>query len=119
MGYFRENIEKLAGYESGFQPKKADVVKLNTNENPYPPSPQVMEALAAVTPDLLRRYPDPLGEQFRAAAAQLNGVEPEQIICCNGADDLLTMAFRAFCDGSRAVAYPVPTYSPDHTHPVG
>jgi histidinol-phosphate aminotransferase len=60
MGYFRENIEKAKGYEPGFQPKQADVVKLNTNENPYPPSPEVMKVLAEIGPEQLRRYPDPI-----------------------------------------------------------
>ena len=111
MGYFRENIEKAKGYEPGFQPRQTDVLKLNTNENPYPPSPKVMEVLAEIKPDQLRRYPDPVGDQFRRAAAEVHGLSPENILCCNGGDELLTMAFRAFCDESRPVAYPVPTYS--------
>lgn len=111
MGYFRKNIEKVKGYEPGFQPKETDVVKLNTNENPYPPSPAVLKVLTELSPERLRRYPDPLGNEFRQAAAEVNGVEPENIMCCNGGDDLLTIAFRAFCDKNRPVAYPVPTYS--------
>ena len=111
MGYFRENIEKAKGYEPGFQPGQADVVKLNTNENPYPPSPEVMKVLAKIGPEQLRRYPDPMGSAFREAAAEVNGVQPDYIMCCNGGDELLTIAFRAFCDENRPVAYPVPTYS--------
>jgi histidinol-phosphate aminotransferase len=121
MGYFRENIEKAEGYEPGFQPsfaeategrpKQADVVKLNTNENPYPPSPQVMKVLAEIKADQLRRYPDPEGSAFRAAAAEVNGVQLEYIMCCNGGDEMLTIALCAFCDERRPVAYPVPTYS--------
>jgi histidinol-phosphate aminotransferase len=111
MGYFRENVEQAAGYEPGFQPRETDVVKLNTNENPYPPSPAVMKVLAEIDPGKLRRYPDPIGQQFREAAAQVNGVSPDCIMCCNGGDDLLGIAFRAFCDQTRPVAYPVPTYS--------
>jgi histidinol-phosphate aminotransferase len=111
MGYFRHNIEKVKGYEPGFQPKDTDVLKLNTNENPYPPSPAVIKAMAEISAERLRRYPDPLGSEFRRAAADVNGVEPENIMCCNGGDDLLTIAFRAFCDENRPVAYPVPTYS--------
>lgn len=111
MGYFRENVERAKGYEPGFQPRQADVVKLNTNENPYPPSPQVMKVLAEITPEQLRRYPDPLGKAFRQAAAEVNGVEPDSIMCCNGGDELLRIAFQAFCDDNRPVAYPVPTYS--------
>ncbi|MHC4739571.1 MAG: histidinol-phosphate transaminase [Planctomycetota bacterium] len=111
MGYFRDNIEKAKGYEPGFQPKDGEVLKLNTNENPYPPSPKALEALAGIKPEQLRRYPDPVGNEFRRAAAEVNGVSPDFVICCNGGDDLLTMAFRAFCDENRAAAYPVPTYS--------
>jgi histidinol-phosphate aminotransferase len=112
MGYFRENIEKTGGYEPGFQPEQTDdTVKLNTNENPYPPSPAVMKALAGIGPEQLRRYPDPSGNLFREAAAEVNGVPADWIMCCNGGDELLTITFRAFCDENRPVAYPVPTYS--------
>ena len=70
MAYFRENIEKANAYQPGFQPEQTDdVVKLNTNENPYPPSPAVLQAVKAVSPDQLRRYPDPLANAFRRAAA--------------------------------------------------
>ncbi len=111
MSYFRDNVERTEGYTPGFQPKAADVIKLNTNENPYPPSPQVMQTLAEIRPEQLRRYPDPLGTAFREAAAKLHGVTPDNILCCNGGDDLLSIAVRAFCDERRPLAYPVPTYS--------
>jgi histidinol-phosphate aminotransferase len=112
MNYFRENIEKANAYQPGFQPVQTDdVVKLNTNENPYPPSPAVLQAVKAVSPAQLRRYPDPLANAFRKAAAEVNNVSVDNIICCNGADELLNIAFRAFCDRKRPVAYPVPTYS--------
>ena len=121
MSYFRENVEKTRAYEPGFQPsfakategrpKETDIVKLNTNENPYPPSPKVLKALTEIKDEQLRRYPDPLGNAFRKAAAEVNGVEPDNIMCCNGGDELLRMALQAFCDENRPVAYPVPTYS--------
>jgi len=111
MGYFRENIEKLKAYQPGLQPQAPGVVKLNTNENPYPPAPEVLKAISRSDAEKLRKYPDPNGDEFRRAAAGLHGVGVENILCCNGGDDLLTIAFRAFCDGKRAVAYPVPTYS--------
>ena len=111
MGYFRKNIEKAKGYEPGLQPKQADVMKLNTNENPYPPSPAVMKVLAQIGAEQLRRYPDPIGQEFRQAAAEVNGISADCIMCCNGGDDLLSIAFRAFCDEERPVAYPAPTYS--------
>ena len=111
MDYFRDNIEKMKGYEPGFQPKSFDVIKLNTNENPYPPSPAVMKVIREIGPEQLRRYPDPMCNVFREEAAKVNGVEPEWIMCCNGGDELLKMAFTAFCDRRRPAAYPVPTYS--------
>jgi len=111
MSYFRDNIEKMDGYVPGFQPSAADVVKLNTNENPYPASPKVFEAIKNVTPEKLRRYPDPLGSSFCQAAAEVHGLAPENILCTNGGDELLDIAFKAFCDENRSVAYPVPTYT--------
>jgi histidinol-phosphate aminotransferase len=111
MGYFRENIERAKGYEPGFQPREADVVKLNTNENPYPPSPEVMKVLRQMEGERLRRYPDPMGSEFREAAAEVNSVQPDCIMCCNGGDELVRIALQAFCSKERAVAYPVPTYS--------
>jgi len=111
MGYFRENIEKAKGYEPGFQPAETDVVKLNTNENPYPPSPAVIDAIRDISEEQMRRYPDPHGNKFRKAAAEVNGVGPDYIMCCNGGDELLKIAIRAFCDENRPLAYPVPTYS--------
>ena len=111
MSYFRENIESAAGYTPGFQPKDDNIVKLNTNENPYPPCPGVLEAISQINTEQLRRYPDPLGDKFRKAAAKLNGVTMDSIMCCNGGDDLLNITIRAFCDEVHALAYPVPTYS--------
>ncbi|MCP4678802.1 MAG: histidinol-phosphate transaminase [Deltaproteobacteria bacterium] len=111
MSYFRQSIENLKGYAPGFQPSDQTVVKLNTNENPYPPSPKVIEAIQRMSPDQMRRYPPAMGDAFREAAAELNGVTPGSILCCNGGDDLLTIAFRALCDENRAAAYPTPTYS--------
>jgi histidinol-phosphate aminotransferase len=66
------------------------------NENPYPPSPHVLEAIAAVTPEQLRRYPDPVANRFRDAAAKLFGVTRDMVICGNGMDDILNIAIRAF-----------------------
>ena len=111
MSYFRDNIERMVGYEPGEQPADPKVVKLNTNENPYPPSPAVLAALREVSPERLRRYPDPTAGLFREAAAKLFGVSPEEIICGNGSDELLTMVTRAFAGPQGVLAYPVPTYS--------
>lgn len=111
MAYFRDIIEQMAGYTPGFQPKAAGVVKLNTNENPYPASPKVLEAVRGLTADNVRRYPDPTGEAFRKAAAGVLGVEADNIICTNGGDDLLNICVRACCDVERPLAYASPTYS--------
>jgi histidinol-phosphate aminotransferase len=111
MGYFRKTIEQMAGYTSGFQPKTADAVKLNTNENPWPCSPEVPEAIGGLTAENLQKYPEAMGDSFRKAAAAVLGVEPKNIICTNGGDDLLTICFRAFCDADCPVAFAQPTYS--------
>ena len=111
MAYFRDTIEKMDGYTPGFQPKDADAVKLNTNENPYPPSPMVTDAIRSVRDYQLRRYPDPMGGVFRQAAAEVLDVPAEWVLCVNGGDELLSMAFRAICDGDRPAAWAEPTYS--------
>jgi histidinol-phosphate aminotransferase len=101
----------MAGYVPGFQPQEADVVKLNTNENPYPPSPKVTEAIAQVTADSLRRYPPVYWDGFRAAASKVLGVKPERIVCGNGGDEILTILVRCCCDQEKPLAYPINTYS--------
>jgi histidinol-phosphate aminotransferase len=111
MGYFRPNIEAMEGYTPGEQPEDPSVIKLNTNENPYPPSPAVMKAIAGVHAEQLRRYPDPKGNRFRDVAARIFGVTRENIICGNGMDDILNMTVRAFSGPDAALVYPVPTYT--------
>ncbi|MBN1343337.1 MAG: histidinol-phosphate transaminase [Phycisphaerae bacterium] len=111
MAYFRAHIEMLDGYVPGEQPSERDVVKLNTNENPYPPSPRVLEAVHSITGEQLRRYPHPMGQAFRQAAADVLGVRPEMVICGNGMDDLLNMVVRAFSGPEARLVYPSPTYT--------
>ncbi len=101
----------MQGYTPGFQPKERDFIKLNTNENPYPPSPKAVEAMKQACGDSLRKYPQPLADKFREAAAGICGVKPEQIICGFGSDDLLTIAVRTFCDQGGKIAFPYPSYS--------
>ena len=111
MSLFRSAVDHLAAYVPGEQPPgDADIVKLNTNENPYPPSPRALAALAGVGAEGLRRYPHPLADTFRQSAADVLGVEPDWILAGNGSDDLLTMLFRAVTGAGRPVAYPAPTY---------
>jgi histidinol-phosphate aminotransferase len=109
--HLRANIRQMAGYTPGEQPREGAVVKLNTNENPYPPSPRVIEALhAALTGDRLRKYPDPLGTEFRRTAGRVLGVDPDGIIVGNGSDDLLTILTRAFVPEGGLVVSPSPSY---------
>ena len=111
MSRFRPAIDALHGYVPGEQPPGgAGVVKLNTNENPYPPSPRALAALAAIDGESLRRYPQPFADTFRRSAAEVLGVDPDWILVGNGSDDLLTMLFRAVTGTGRTVAYPAPTY---------
>jgi histidinol-phosphate aminotransferase len=100
----------MAGYVPGEQPQDGGFIKLNTNENPYPPSPKVLEAIAGALTDRLRLYPDPLGNAFRRAAARLHGVSPEMILPGNGSDDVLTVITRAFVGPGDVGAYATPSY---------
>jgi len=112
MGYLRDNIEMSAGYTPGEQPGAGDRgVKLNTNENPYPPSPRVMDALRGLAADRLRRYPDPLANQVRDLVARMFDVRRENVLCANGSDELLTLVVRACVGEGERLAYPTPTYS--------
>ncbi len=102
----------MTGYAPGEQPSAGErVVKLNTNENPYPPSSKVMAAIAAVGGEALRRYPDPTADSFREAAAKLWGVSRDMILAGNGSDDILTIVTRTFIPPGGVLAYPEPTYS--------
>ncbi len=108
--YFLPHVDRMAGYAPGEQPRDGGFTKLNTNENPYPPSPRVLEAIAGALNDRLRLYPDPVGLAFRKVAASLHGVEPGMILAGNGSDDLLTILTRAFAGPGDVVAYPTPSY---------
>jgi histidinol-phosphate aminotransferase len=102
----------MTGYTPGEQPRADEAfVKLNTNENPYPPSPRVLEAIReALTRDRLRTYPDPLGTAFRRAAARLHDTDPDAILIGNGSDDVLTVVTRAFVPEGGLVVSPTPSY---------
>ncbi len=111
MTYFRPDINAMSGYVPGEQPPPdAKVIKLNTNENPYPPSPEALKVLRELEGELLRRYPDPMAGAFRQAASEVLGVPPDWILVGNGSDDLLTMIIRACSEPGRRVVYPMPTY---------
>ena len=107
MSYFRPAVDALRAYEPGEQPAPdsgATVIKLNTNENPYPPSPRAMAVLRDIDPEQLRRYPDAYAAEFRDTAADVLGIEPRSIVVGNGSDDILTMLIRLVADATRPVA---------------
>jgi len=107
----RPAIRAMHGYIPGEQPQDKRYIKLNSNENPYPPSPQVLAALRNAIGEDLRLYPDPLANRLRAQAATVYGLSHEQILVGNGSDDVLTMLMRTFVGPGDRVAFPVPTYS--------
>ena len=107
--YERPGLQDVSGYVPGEQP--AGGVKLNTNENPYPPPPAVAEALATFPVERLRRYPPAAAEPFRAAASRLHGVGPDELVATNGGDELLRLALSTYVDPGEAVAIAPPTYS--------
>jgi histidinol-phosphate aminotransferase len=106
------HIRAMGGYVPGEQPRDGEYVKLNTNENPYPPSPRVFDAIRnALTGDRLRKYPEPMGDTFRAAASQVLGVAPESILIGNGSDDILTIVTRTFVPQNGLIASLTPSYT--------
>src|ERR1700731_2363596 len=93
---FRESIKKMAAYRPGEQPRPGErLIKLNTNENPYPPSPRVRRAVVRVASDSLRLYPAPRADDFLESASKLYGIRKDMILAGNGSDELLAMIFRA------------------------
>ncbi len=110
--FVRENVRAMHGYTPGEQPKPGErIVKLNTDENPFPPSERVMKAVREMEPEMLRRYPSPTAEPFRHAAAAVHEVSADMILCGNGSDDILTIATRTFVPPGGTLAFPDPTYS--------
>ena len=108
--YVRPEIAAMAGYMPGEQPQTGKFIKLNTNENPYPPSAHVIRAILEVAQSRLNRYPDPLGNAFRQRAADVLGVPSECILCGNGSDDILTIVTRAFVGPGQRLRLPRPSY---------
>ncbi|HEV2126049.1 MAG TPA: histidinol-phosphate transaminase [Chloroflexota bacterium] len=106
----REHVTALHAYVPGEQPQESGWVKLNTNENPFM-APQIAEAVAEAATDALRLYPDPLCRALRSALSHRYAVPPEQIICGNGSDELLTLAVRVAAGEGDRVAFPDPSYT--------
>ncbi len=111
MTYCRPSIREMHGYVPGEQPRDRRYIKLNTNENPYPPSPAVASVLAAFDVARLRLYPDPVATQLRTAAGEVFGLPPDWILCGNGSDDLLTIAVRTYAEPDGVLACFDPSYS--------
>jgi len=105
------SVRALDPYVPGEQPKDRSIVKLNTNENPYPPSPLVEKTLASFDVDRLRRYPDPVFTELRARIAEINGTTPACVFVGNGSDEVLTLAARAFVADDEAIGSFDPSYS--------
>jgi histidinol-phosphate aminotransferase len=107
----RKIIGDMKGYVPGEQPRDGAYIKLNTNENPYPPSPRVLSALRGATDRSLRLYPEPLGDSLRALAASTFEVRAENVLAGNGSDELLSILVRCFVGKGDRALYPVPTYT--------
>ncbi len=111
MKYGRKILRDVVGYVPGEQPADPKVVKLNTNENPYPPSPKVLKSLRAHEADAVRRYPDALSLELRTVCAERYGYESaDWVFAGNGMDELLAMALRTFVDPGDTVLSVYPTY---------
>jgi len=109
--YWSAVVHGLTPYIPGEQPKLANLIKLNTNENPYGPSPQALAALRGEIDDRLRLYPDPNGETLKAAVARLYALQPDQVFVGNGSDEVLAHAFLGLLRHPRPTLFPDVTYS--------
>src|SRR5262245_56790602 len=109
--FLRPAVQAMAGYAPGEQPRADGIIKLNTNENPYPPSPRAQAAMQEIlTSGWLRKYPDPVGAAFRRTAGRVLGIDPDSILIGNGSDDILTILTRAFVPEGGLVVSPTPSY---------
>jgi len=110
MTYERAHLKAMHGYTPGQQPD-TPAIKLNTNENPYPPGPAVAHALSSFPLNMLQRYPDPLAGAFRASVARLHRLAPANVIATNGGDELLRLALTTFLDPGKPLGLLTPSYS--------
>jgi histidinol-phosphate aminotransferase len=111
MTFLRKHLQAVTGYMPGEQPPLgSSVIKLNTNENPYPPSPEVFRALQTLDSEWLRRYPDPSAIAFREAAGEVLEIPTDWITAGNGSDELISLIVRAFVEVGEDVVYPMPSY---------
>lgn len=108
---WRDNLIKIEPYVAGQQPKKSDFIKLNANENPYPPSPKVIEAIKEFDGNTLKKYPNAVAARLVDAIAEREGLEPENVFVGNGSDDVLSLCFRAFFNSKKPILFPDISYS--------
>lgn len=106
-----DRVHALAAYQPGEQPASGELLKLNTNENPYSASPRVVEAIERGAATNLHLYPSPMADELRVRAAERYGVAPDQVLVGNGSDELLALCLRACVVDGDVVSYAVPTYS--------
>ncbi len=111
MSDWENNVRKIVPYTPGEQPKEKNIVKLNTNENPYPPSPDVNEALKGIKYADMRLYPDPDASELVNAIADVYGVKKSEVFVGVGSDDVLSVAFLSFFNSEKPVLFPETTYS--------
>lgn len=111
MREWEKNVRTVIPYVPGEQPKRKNIIKLNTNENPYPPSPRVAEALAAMTTQRMRKYPDPTADDLVSAIAECYHLSPKQVFVGVGSDDVLAMSFLTFFNSEKPILFPDITYS--------
>lgn len=111
MAEWEKNVRRVIPYVPGEQPGQEDVIKLNTNENPYPPAPGVARALKEIDAEKLRLYPDPEASVLVHALARRYGLDPDQVFVGVGSDDVLAMAFLTFFNSKKPVLFPDITYS--------
>ncbi|MGD8592636.1 MAG: histidinol-phosphate transaminase, partial [Gammaproteobacteria bacterium] len=109
--YWSDIVEKLTPYTPGEQPKVSNLIKLNTNENPYGPSPAVLAAISAEANDSLRLYPDPNSDRVKESVANFYSINAEQVFVGNGSDEILAHTFQALLKHERPVLFPDITYS--------
>ena len=108
---WENNVRRVVPYVAGEQPKKANVIKLNTNECPYPPAPEVAAILHQFDYDSLRKYPDQNVSDLVAALAEYHGLSKQQVFVGVGSDDVLSMAFMTFFNSDKPILFPDITYS--------
>lgn len=111
MYNWEKNVRKVVPYVPGEQPKESKMIKLNTNENPYPPAPGVKEALTKLDAEKLRLYPDPTADSLVSALAEYYGLQKNEVFVGVGSDDVLSVAFLTFFNSEKPIFFPDITYS--------